>query len=416
MAKDGKKKNVKSKSSTKYESSSDDNASDEEDNLRTLFANLNMQRKEKLNELISAIHEKDELLDSQEDFLIKENKRHVKVKNAYALEVEKCEKLTSELSTCHDLIANLRNENARLISKVDSNVCDDSTSNLRDDNANLLTKIEKLNDSLASLKNENEKLIAKAKDFDVCNVTISNLRSENDILHAKIVELKSCKPSTSTVEHVSICTRCRDVDIDAIHDHVALIKQQNDHIAKLDAKIAKHELENEKFKFARIMLYNGRRPGIKDGIGFQKGDNVKLDAPPKKLSNFAKGKAPMPQDNEGYILYPAGYPENKIRRIHSRKSHSGPNHAFMYKGETSSSRQPTRAKLPKKKTPNASNGHDISFKTFDASYVLTNKSAKVVAKFVGGKHKGSKTCVWVPKVLVSNAKGPKTVWVPKVKN
>jgi NhaP-type Na+/H+ and K+/H+ antiporter len=122
MAKDGKKK-VKSKSFTKYESSSDDNASDEEDNLHTLFANLNMQQKEKLNELYSAIHEKDELLDTQEDFLIKENKKHVKVKNAYALEVEKCEKLTSELSTCHDLITNLRNENANLIAKVDSNDC-----------------------------------------------------------------------------------------------------------------------------------------------------------------------------------------------------------------------------------------------------------------------------------------------------
>jgi hypothetical protein len=36
--------------------------------------------------------------------------------------------------------------------------------------------------------------------------------------------------------------------------------------------------------------------------------------------------------------------------------------------------------------------------------VLTNKSGKVVAKYVGGKHKGSKTCVWVPKVLVSNVK------------
>src|SRR5699024_846639 len=71
--------------------------------------------KKKLNELISAIHEKDDLLDSQEDFLIKENKKHVKVKNAYALEVEKCDKLSSELSTCHDTIANLRNENAKLI-------------------------------------------------------------------------------------------------------------------------------------------------------------------------------------------------------------------------------------------------------------------------------------------------------------
>jgi hypothetical protein len=49
MAKDGKRKKVKSKSSTKYASSSDeDNSSDEEDNLRTLFANLNMQQKEKI--------------------------------------------------------------------------------------------------------------------------------------------------------------------------------------------------------------------------------------------------------------------------------------------------------------------------------------------------------------------------------
>jgi hypothetical protein len=70
---------------------------------------------------------------------------------------------------------------------------------------------------------------------------------------------------------------------------------------------------------------------------------------------------------------------------------------------------PPLGALTKKKTPNASNDFNISFKTFDASYVLTNKSGKVVAKYVGGKHKGSKTCVWVPKVLVSNVKGPKTV-------
>jgi hypothetical protein len=40
---------------------------------------------------------------------------------------------------------------------------------------------------------------------------------------------------------------------------------------------------------------------------------------------------------------------------------------------------------------------------------------KVVAKYVGGKHKSPKTYVWVPNVLVSNVKGPKTVWVPKEK-
>jgi hypothetical protein len=268
-----------------------------------------------------------------------------------------------------------------------------------------------LNESISSLKIENDKLIAKAKDLNVCNVSILCLRNENATLYAKI---RSCKPSTSIVEYISICTRCRDINVDAIHDHLALIKQQNDHIAQLTAKINEHEIENEKFKFARSMLYNGRRPSIKDGIGFQQGYNVKLNAP-KRLSNFVKGKAPMAQDNEGYILYPAGYLEHKIRRIHSRKSHFGSHHVFLYKNETYSSRHSTHVKMPKKKSLVASNDHNISFKTFDAAYVLTNKSGKVVAKYVGAKHKGSKTCVWVPKVLVSNVKGPKTVWVPKNK-
>jgi hypothetical protein len=60
-----------------------------------------------------------------------------------------------------------------------------------------------------------------------------------------------------------------DVDVNSMNDHLAMIKEQNDHIVKLNAKIAEHELENEKFKFARSMLYNRRHPSIKDGIGFQ---------------------------------------------------------------------------------------------------------------------------------------------------
>jgi hypothetical protein len=212
--------------------------------------------------------------------------------------------LTKELSICHDSITNLRNENASLNDKID-----------------------KLNGLISSLRTENASLISKAKELNVCNVSISSLRNENAILNAKIEELKLCKPSTSTVEHVSICTRCRDINVDAINDHLALIKQQNDHIAQLTAKINEHEIENEEFKFARSMLYSGKHPGIKDGIGFQQGSNVKLNAP-KKLSTFVKGKAPMVQDNEGYILYPANYPEHKIRRIHAKKSHYVSHHAF----------------------------------------------------------------------------------------
>jgi ubiquinone biosynthesis protein UbiJ len=129
--------------------------------------------------LIGAIHEKDELLDSQEEFLIRENKMHVKVKNAYAQEVEKSENLTKELSICHD-----------------------STTSLRNENASLITKIDKLNESISSLRTENASLISKAKDLNVCNDSISCLRNENAILHAKIDALNDCKPSTSTVDHV----------------------------------------------------------------------------------------------------------------------------------------------------------------------------------------------------------------------
>jgi hypothetical protein len=256
MAKDDKMKKVKSRASTKYTTSSDEGSSSEdEDNLLTIFDNLNMQQKEKLNELIGAIHEKDELLDSQEDFLIKENKRHVKVKNAYAQEVEKNENLTRELSICHDTISILRTENVSLIAKVEKlNVCDDSIVSLKNENASLIAKIDKLNESISSLKIENDNLISKAKDLNVCNDAISSLRNENAILHAKIDELNACKPSTSTVEHVAICTRCRDINVDAIHDHIALIKQQNDHIAQLTTKINEYEIENEKNKFARSML------------------------------------------------------------------------------------------------------------------------------------------------------------------
>jgi hypothetical protein len=66
---------VHSRATPKYTTSSDEgSSSNSEDNLMSLFANLSMDQKKKLNELIEAINEKDELLDSQEDFLLKKRK------------------------------------------------------------------------------------------------------------------------------------------------------------------------------------------------------------------------------------------------------------------------------------------------------------------------------------------------------
>jgi hypothetical protein len=309
MAKDEKKK-VHSRDTPKYTTSNDEgSSSDNEDDLTSLFANLTKDQKKKINELIETINEKDDLLECQEDLLVKENKKFVKLNNAYALEVEKCEKLSKKL--------------------------------------------------------------------DICNDSISCLRTENTSLNAKIEELNACNISTSTIEHITIRTRCRDVNIDAMNDHIIMIKEQYDHIAKLNAKIAKHEFENENFKFACSMLYNGRRPSIKDGIGFQQESqsNIELNAPRNRLSNFIKGKAPMVQDIEGYILYLENYPEHKIRKIHARKSHTASHHAYMYSNEASSSRHSTHIKMARRKL----SMHQINIVfhlrlLMDPLYSLTNQA------------------------------------------
>jgi hypothetical protein len=62
---------------------------------------------------------------------------------------------------------------------------------------------------------------------------------------------------------------------------------------------------------------------------------------------------------------------------------------------------------------NASNGPTMCYCTYDASYVLHCKNDKVVAKNLGPKCKGDKTCIWIPKSYVTNIVGPNKSWVPK---
>jgi hypothetical protein len=129
MAKDDKKKKIHSKDTHKYTTSDDKgSSSDNEDGLISLFANLTKDQKKKINELIESINEKDDLLECQEDLLIMENKKFVKLKNVYALEVEKCENLSKELDICNDSISCLRTENASLNAKMEElNACNIST-------------------------------------------------------------------------------------------------------------------------------------------------------------------------------------------------------------------------------------------------------------------------------------------------
>jgi hypothetical protein len=148
MVKEAKRK-VTPRTTPKYTTSDDEgDSNDDEKDLTLLFKGLSQKQIDKINELVSSINEKDDVLECQEELLTKEHDNYVKLEKALAHEKEKCKILTNELKTC--------------------------------------------NDSISCLKSENVNLIAKIED------------------------LNACPASTSTVEHVTICTRCRDVDVDAI--------------------------------------------------------------------------------------------------------------------------------------------------------------------------------------------------------
>jgi hypothetical protein len=65
-------------------------------------------------------------------------------------------------------------------------------------------------------------------------------------------------------------------------------------------------------------------------------------------------------------------------------------------------------KTKKNKQPN------ISSIRFDSFYMLVKGTNGVKAKFIGTPIVGSKKkTIWVLKILVTNLKGPKQVWIPK---
>jgi hypothetical protein len=73
MAKEGKKNKVHSRDTPKYTTSDDEgSSSDDNDDLTSFFANLTKDQKKKINELIESINEKDDLLECEEDLLVKE--------------------------------------------------------------------------------------------------------------------------------------------------------------------------------------------------------------------------------------------------------------------------------------------------------------------------------------------------------
>jgi hypothetical protein len=120
------------------------------------------------------------------------------------------------------------------------------------------------------------------------------LKILNDNLNAKLEVVNKSSPC---VEHVVICNRCKDFNVDACDEHLISISKLNDEVASLNAQLKTCKSDFEKLKFARDAYTVGRHPSIKDGLGFKR-EAKNLTSQRAPIFNKEKGKAPMASSSE----------------------------------------------------------------------------------------------------------------------
>ena len=86
-----------------------------------------------------------------------------------------------------------------------------------------------------------------SSELSACHESVSSLRSLNDELNAKLEEVNK---SSSCVEHVVICNRCKDFDVDACDEHLISIAKLNNEVASLNAQLKTCKVDFDKLKFA----------------------------------------------------------------------------------------------------------------------------------------------------------------------
>jgi hypothetical protein len=174
--------------------------------------------------------------------------------------------------------------------------------------------------SLALEVKRNEMLSCE---LSTCHETVASLRSSNDDLNAK---LEVANKSSPCVDHVVICNRCKDFNVDACDEHLISITRLNDEVASLNAQLKTSKNEFDKLKFARDAYTVGRHPSIKDGLGFRR-EAKNLTSQRAPISAKDKGKAPMTsnaQRNHAFI-----YSDRKLSRNANRSYNAFDSHAMI---------------------------------------------------------------------------------------
>jgi hypothetical protein len=209
--------------------------------------------------------------------------------------------------------------------------------------------------------------------------------------------------ASSCVEHVVICNRCKDFNIDACNEHVSIILNLNNDVASLIARLKTCKDNYEKLKFARDAYTIGRHPSIKYGLGFLKGTKNLISQRTSNL-NKEKEKAPIAsssKENHAYL-----YDKRVTSIAHHDRCHNyvvSPichddtfNYHAMFASSSSYAHgrnRPRRHHVASQAPRRASTGPTMLYQTCDASVVLTCKNYKVVARSLGPKCKRGKTCI-----------------------
>jgi hypothetical protein len=154
-----------------------------------------------------------------------------------------------------------------------------------------------------------------SSELSACHESISSLKILNDDLNVKLEEANK---SSSCVEHVTICNRCKDFDVDACDKHLNCIAKLNDEVASLNAQLKTCKIDFDKLKFARDAYTIGRHPSIKDELGFRK-ETKNLTSQKAPVLNKEKGKAPMASNSQKCHAYI--YDRKFSRNAHYNRSY-----------------------------------------------------------------------------------------------
>jgi hypothetical protein len=196
--------------------------------------------------------------------------------------------------------------------------------------------------------------------------------------------LNACHASTSSFENVTICTRCRAIDVDVIDDHLALIKNQNNHLAKLDAKIDEFVLENENLNFLVACFIMGDALALRMVLASNLGAKTTLNyAQGQKIPQFIKNRDPIVNNDSAYIVYPKNYHAKHAKNAHVH------HHAYIYGNEESGARHSTSHDKNVKCLKRRLLTHQLSqnyLLRLLMHLILTNKSSEADAKYVGSRH------------------------------